>query len=83
MALESSDLSRAEPARRMAYGAFMRDVERTLALLSAWLRGGPVGRREFPDLRESYRALSGEVLQLEADRITNSVNTLREQITRF
>ncbi|HWY70505.1 MAG TPA: FUSC family protein [Terriglobales bacterium] len=66
---------------------FAQDVEKTLELLSAALRGAQVSPRQFPDLREDHHALVSSLgtehhtlLVDETDRITNSLNTLREQI---
>ena len=64
-------------------------MEKTLELLAAALLGKHVQLNEFPDLREDYRALvqSGDqkieryaLVNVEADRIVNSLNTLREQV---
>ncbi|MEP6602215.1 MAG: FUSC family protein, partial [Nitrospirota bacterium] len=89
MALEAN-LSRArsiaepEPFRR-----FANDVEMSLYLLGAVLRGSPIVSGDLPDLREAHHNLiqaSGSpaerflLLNVETDRITNSLNTLREQV---
>jgi hypothetical protein len=64
-------------------------VEKTLELLSAQLRGKRVAEREFPDLRSEYTGLIGNgdlqndsygFVATEADRMANSLNTLREQV---
>jgi hypothetical protein len=64
-------------------------VNHTLEALAAELRGSRVAQREWPDLREDHRRLtqnpfsSGEqyaLVNVEADRMANSLNTLREQI---
>jgi hypothetical protein len=68
----------------------------TLALLASTLRGVRVASRDFPNLREEHRhmvqsrtteassALARfDSISIEADRITNSVNTLAEQITQW
>jgi len=75
---------------------FSSSVNRTLALLASALRGARVMPREFPDLREEHRLLfqarspsTGgsaapfDSIAIEADRITNSVNTLAEQIMQW
>jgi hypothetical protein len=71
------------------FQAFSDDVAKTLELLSAKLRGERVAEREFPDLREAYLRLTqaGDPQQeryvlanVEADRMVNSLNTLREQV---
>jgi uncharacterized membrane protein YccC len=68
---------------------FAEAVEQTLKLLAACLRGERVAEREFPDLREIYSRMShtSEVqdgrygfAMVEADRMVNSLNTLREQV---
>ncbi len=72
---------------------FCSAVEKTLSLLAISLRGTRVMARDFPDLRKQYRKLteipgSGatpsaqlfDPVNIEADRITNSLNTLAEQI---
>jgi hypothetical protein len=78
----------AVPARPASL-AFAADVEKTLSLLSAALRGTPVRQADFPDLREDHNQLlqAGDpraeryaLVNVEADRITNSLNTLREQV---
>ena len=78
----------AAPARA-AFHPFAADVEKTLELLAASLRGKRAPAREFPNLREDHRRLvsSGEetieryaLVNVEADRITNSLNTLRDQV---
>jgi uncharacterized membrane protein YccC len=74
---------------RDAFRAFSHDVERTLYFLSASLRGSPIHPGDLPDLREDHQALlrSGDshveryaLVNIETDRVTNSLNTLREQI---
>jgi len=74
---------------RPAFLTFATEVEKTLLLLAAALRGTPAHPNDFPDLREEHHRLleSGDphaeryaLANVEADRITNSVNTLREQL---
>ena len=74
---------------QLDFSVFAGAVDKTLQLLEAKLRGKRVGEREFPDLREAYLrlarlpALENEryaFAKVEADRIVNSLNTLREQI---
>ena len=76
--------SRPVPARD-AFEIFSNHVDVTLYYLSAVLRGADVPAAEMPDLREDHHALleSGdphvdryELVNVEADRITNSLNTL-------
>lgn len=88
MALEAAWLQKKGLPARPAFLSFTANVERTLELLAAALRGARVPAKEFPDLREAHRnlLLSGDpkteryvLVNVEADRITNSLNTLREQ----
>jgi uncharacterized membrane protein YccC len=89
MALEAGLLHTAAVPPRAASRTFMADVEKTLTLLAGALRGRRVQLKEFPDLREDHHALvqSGDqkieryaLVNVEADRIVNSLNTLREQV---
>ena len=77
---------------RAQFGVFAEDVEKTLELLTKMLRGTRVRTKELPDLREDQQRLvrAGEaqneqfgLVNTEADRITNSLNTLREQVTEW
>lgn len=74
---------------RDAFRAFSNDVEKTLYFLAASLRGSAIHPGDLPDLREDHHALlrSGDshvaryaLVNIETDRVTNSLNTLREQI---
>jgi uncharacterized membrane protein YccC len=89
MALEAGQLRTAGVPVRPAFRTFAADVEKTFALLAGALRGKRFTAKELPDLREDYNQLlqSGDpktelyaLSNVEADRITNSLNTLREQI---
>lgn len=88
MALEAALPQKREAPPKPEFRRFRDDVERTLELVAAVLRGTGVGKREFPDLREDHNRLvaaaGGEAAQhslvyVEADRLTNSSNSLREQ----
>ena len=89
MALEAG-LSSSRPApARGAFRRFADDVELTLYYLAQALRGSPLTRAGLPDLREDHRQLahSGDSLaeryalvNVETDRITNSLNTLSEEV---
>ena len=71
----------------------MSRVEKTLALLASTLRGVRVPAKDAPNLREEHHRLMVQSrtsdtssalarfdsINIEADRITNSVNTLAEQ----
>jgi len=89
MALDARWLHTAAVPARTAFRTFATDVEKTLELLAAALRGTRVQLKEFPDLREDHNVLvaSGDqkieryaLVNVEADRIVNSLNTLREQV---
>jgi len=89
MALEAGWLHTAAVPARTAFFTFAADVEKTLELLAAALRGAHVQLNEFPDLREDHRVLvqSGDqkieryaLVNVETDRIVNSLNTLCEQV---
>ena len=58
----------------------------SLELLSDELRGIIPEGRQLPDLREDYRRMlpiADPVVREEADRMTNSLNTLWEQVLRW
>jgi uncharacterized membrane protein YccC len=89
MALDAGWLNTPAVPARAASRNFAADAEKTLALLSKALCGNRVQSKEFPDLREDHRELlqAGDphaeryaMVNIEADRITNSLNTLREQV---
>ena len=89
MALEAGlTQSPAVPART-AFQKMAHDVEFTLYFLAAALRGLPLSSTGLPDLREDHHTLihSGGknvnrymLTNMEMDRVTDSLNTLREQI---
>jgi len=92
MALEASLATSHPVPPREAFRPFADHVELTLYYLAAALRGSPVRREELPDLREDHHALvhSGDPLteryalvNVETDRITNSLNTLSEEVLRW
>jgi uncharacterized membrane protein YccC len=92
MALEAGLASTQPVPPRGAFHHFANDVEFTLYQLSAALRGSPLSREQLPDLREDHHALvqSGDSLteryalvNIETDRITNSLNTLSEEVLRW
>jgi uncharacterized membrane protein YccC len=92
MALESGlSLSHPVPARK-AFLTLANHIELTLYSLSAALRGSPLTREDLPDLREDHHALVGSgdslteryaLVNVETDRITNSLNTLSEEVLRW
>jgi uncharacterized membrane protein YccC len=89
LALDAGLLQTPAVKPRAEFLVFAADLEKTLQMLAARLRGQRVASRDFPDLREDHTRLvqAGNeaveryaLVNVEADRITNSVNTLREQI---
>jgi uncharacterized membrane protein YccC len=92
MALEAGlPLTPAVPARN-EFRIFGADVEKTLSLLEEILAGGKVSEKKFPDLRDDHNRLiaAGDpekeryaLVNIEADRMTNSLNTLREEIVAW
>lgn len=92
IALEAAIASNASVPPRAAFHRFADDLERTLEGLSKRLRGASVDPAALPDLREDHHALvhsaeSGVALyalvNVETDRITNSVNTLSADVFRW
>jgi uncharacterized membrane protein YccC len=92
MSLEAGLARSAVVPARDAFRTFSGDVVRTLALLSNALHGAPLSPEDFPDLREDHNALLREgdvrmeryaMVNLETDRITNSLNTLALEIRRW
>jgi uncharacterized membrane protein YccC len=92
MALEAGWWQTPAVKPRPEFLIFAGEVEKTLSLLAKMLQGSHVSHKEFPDLRQSHNRLiqAGEPLtaryalsNIEADRITNSLNTLREQIVKW
>jgi len=92
MALEAGlPLTPPVPARE-EFRVFTADVEKTLAFLEEVLTGGKVAEKKFPNLREDHNRLiaAGDpekqryaLVNIEADRMTNSLNTLREEILEW
>ena len=92
MALEAG-LARSHPVpARPAFRTLADHIELTLYYLAAALRGSPLKRGDLPDLREDHHALarSGDsvseryaLVNVETDRITNSLNTLSEEVLRW
>ena len=91
MALEAG-LIRIQPVcAPPAFRRFAADVEFTLYYLSAALRGSAAASRTLPKLRDDHNLLMHEddhtesmyFLFVETDRLTNSLNTLKEQTQRW
>jgi hypothetical protein len=92
LSVEARILSAARPAIRDEFRVFAADVSKILEALAAELRGSRAPLEKWPDLREDHRRLTGNPLSageqyalvnVEADRMTNSLNTLREQVERW
>jgi uncharacterized membrane protein YccC len=90
MAVEvvSPELAPARPAFRV----FAADVDRVLDALIRALRGDASSLRDLPDLREDHHSLVSsaasaisryDLINEETDRMTNSLNTLAEQVTHW
>jgi hypothetical protein len=92
IALEAGIPEMPVEAPHLQFEAFATAVEKTLELVSAKLCGQRIAEREFPDLREAYLHLirTGNMqldrygfVRVEADRMVNSLNTLREQTANW
>jgi uncharacterized membrane protein YccC len=92
MGLEAGALKTAVHTPTAALETFAKDVDFTLYFLAAALRGSPAAGQSLPQLRDDHRRLleardsfsanDGYVL-IETDRLTVSLNTLREQAMRY
>jgi len=89
MALEAGLPLTPDVPARPEFLVFAADVERTLLLLEEILSGERVPEKKFPNLREDHSRLlaAGDpekeryaLVNVEGDRMTNSLNTLREEI---
>jgi uncharacterized membrane protein YccC len=89
MSLEAGLVRSLPVPARDEFRTFSNHVDVTLYYLSASLRGADLTQAELPDLREDHHALleSGdrhvdryELVNVEADRITNSLNTLAGEV---
>jgi uncharacterized membrane protein YccC len=96
MALDAIFSQQPALANSPPFKKFMSKLETTLALLASTLRGIRVPAKDFPNLREGHRLMVQsrtseansalarfDAINIEADRITNSVNTLAEQIMQW
>jgi len=88
MAVEAGLDARARASAGDAWRTFSIDIEKTLYFLAASFRGSPLLLDAMPDLREDHHRLAwngsdGLGLLIETDRMTNSLNTLKEQTTRW
>jgi uncharacterized membrane protein YccC len=91
MSLESGLYQTGTVPARAATVRFAEQAQDTLAALATALRSGKM-RQDLPDLRQAYNGIlqSPEtvveryaLVNVEADRITTSLNTLAEQIARW
>ena len=92
MGLEAGILQNPPQTPPEAFRAFANDVEFTLYFLAAALRGSLSASTTLPQLREDHRRLVearenfsslDEFVLIETDRLTVSLNTLREQVLRY
>jgi len=92
MSLEAAIDSSRPVQPRPAFARFATDAERMLHQLAVLLRGSPVDPASLPDLREDHHALihsadSGAevyaLVNVETDRITNSMNTLSADVVKW
>ncbi|HCC57170.1 MAG TPA: hypothetical protein DEQ47_07880, partial [Solibacterales bacterium] len=92
MSLEAGMSASAPNFSPEAFEQLAGDVSKTLLYCARLLRNGQPGTATLPDLRHDHQrlleadaAFAGKhaLLHSETDRITNSVNTLREQVERW
>jgi hypothetical protein len=92
LSLEAGMLTATRPTVREEFRVFAADVVKILEALAAELRGSRAPIAKWPDLREDHRRLTANPLSageqyvlanVEADRMTNSLNTMREQVERW
>jgi uncharacterized membrane protein YccC len=92
MALEAGLARRGSAPARPAFRKLADDIELTLYYLAAALRGSTFKKVDLPDLREDHHSLvqSGDsiteqyaLVNVETDRITNSLNTLSEEVLQW
>lgn len=92
MGLEAEVLKTSSHTALAAFQSFAHEVDLTLYFLSAALRGSGPAMQSFPKLREDHTRMVqargsssalDELVILETDRLTVSLNTLREQIVRY
>ena len=92
MSVEAGILPAARPTVRPEFRAFASDAVATLDGVCAILRRERAPMAKWPDLREDHRRLIHNPLatggqyalaNIEVDRMTNSLNTLREQLEKW
>ncbi len=86
MAIEAGLLAPQPPAPK-AFKIFSHDLEKILEVLAARLRGSLGPSEPLPDLRADHNRLIADGanpwIVIETDRMTNALNTLAEQVTRW
>jgi uncharacterized membrane protein YccC len=92
MAIEAGLVRSSAVPPREEFRTFSNHVDATLYYLAAALRGAKLSPADLPDLREDHRALIESadprvdrhaLVNVEADRITNSLNTLALEVLAF
>jgi hypothetical protein len=92
MAMDAGWLQTTQVPTRPPFKIFAADVKKTISQLVAASRGARVQESDFPNLRADHNQLIEyggadteryALVNVEADRITNSLNTLREQIMEW
>jgi uncharacterized membrane protein YccC len=92
MGLEAGLAQSAPTNAPEAFRTFANDVEFTLHHLTGALRGSEFASKNLPQLREDHRRLLearaafsslDDFILIETDRLTVSLNTLREQVARY
>jgi uncharacterized membrane protein YccC len=93
MSLEAGLTTSDNAPPRAEFRIFTHDAELTMHSLSAALRGSRLAAADLPDLREEHHALlaaTGDqnlaryaLVNTETDRLTNSLNTLSEQVLKW
>ncbi len=92
MGLEAGLVQSAAETTPQAFITFAKDVDFTLYFLTGALRGSDFANKTLPQLREDHRRLieardlfspGDNYVLIETDRLTVSLNTLREQLMRY
>jgi uncharacterized membrane protein YccC len=92
MGLEAGLVQNSAEITAQAFHTFAKDVDFTLYFLTGALRGSEFANKTLPQLREDHRRLleardlispGDDYVLIETDRLTVSLNTLREQVVRY
>jgi uncharacterized membrane protein YccC len=92
LAIEAGFVPGVHTVVRDEFRVFAKNVDTVLVRLAGELRHPRASAQKWPNLREDHRQLienplsAGEqyaLVNVEADRMTNSLNTLREQVERW